>query len=105
MIRVHVFYPAAEDLRFDEDYYRSRHLTMLARHLGDELQGMHLERGLQGGAPDAPPVFGYSLFLDVRSRDGFLAAFGAHAEEILGDVPNYTNASPQLQITETIPAA
>lgn len=105
MIRVHVFYPAADDLRFDEAYYRSRHLPMLKRALGDELTGMSLARGLQGGAPDAPPVFGYSLFLDVRSRDGFLQAFGAHAEEILGDVPNYTNASPQLEIAETVPVA
>jgi uncharacterized protein (TIGR02118 family) len=32
--------------------------------------------------------------------EAFQSAFGPHAEAILADVPNYTNTTPVIQISE-----
>jgi hypothetical protein len=32
--------------------------------------------------------------------DAFQKAFGPHAGEILGDIPNYTNIKPIVQVSE-----
>jgi hypothetical protein len=32
----------------------------------------------------------------------FQGAFGPHAEEIMGDVPNFTNIEPMIQISEIV---
>jgi uncharacterized protein (TIGR02118 family) len=38
--------------------------------------------------------------LHFDSVDAFQQAFGAHAEEILADIPNYTNAEPTVLVSE-----
>jgi uncharacterized protein (TIGR02118 family) len=48
----------------------------------------------------APPTFvamGHLLFDTVES---FQHAFGPHAEAILGDIPNFTNTQPTVQVSE-----
>jgi len=35
-----------------------------------------------------------------ESVDAFKNAFGPHAEKIMGDIPNFTNTQPQIQISE-----
>jgi uncharacterized protein (TIGR02118 family) len=41
-----------------------------------------------------------SAHLTFDSVDAFNGAFGPHADEILGDIPNYTNATPVMQVGE-----
>jgi uncharacterized protein (TIGR02118 family) len=36
--------------------------------------------------------------------ESFQAAFGRHAKEIQADIPNYTDLSPVLQISEVVVA-
>ena len=36
------------------------------------------------------------------SVESFQAGFGPHAKEILGDIPNYTDLAPVLQISEVV---
>jgi uncharacterized protein (TIGR02118 family) len=36
------------------------------------------------------------------SVEAFQGGFGPHAEEILGDIPNYTDLSPIVQISEVV---
>jgi uncharacterized protein (TIGR02118 family) len=40
---------------------------------------------------------GHLLF---ESLADFQSSFGAHAKAIVGDVPNYTNSDPIIQISE-----
>jgi hypothetical protein len=37
-----------------------------------------------------------------ESVEAFMAAFLPHAPELQGDIPNYTNVSPLIQINEVL---
>ena len=100
MIIVSVLYPNAPGSRFDLDYYLKRHIPMVQQRLGAPLKRVGVERGLAGGAPGAPPPFLAAAHLHFDSVEAFQAAFGPHAEPILADVPNYTNTTPVIQISE-----
>ena len=38
--------------------------------------------------------------LSFDSVDAFQTAFGANAPQIMGDIPNYTDIQPMVQISE-----
>ncbi len=100
MIKVSVLYPNGADAKFDVDYYCNTHIPMVGGLLGDALKGCAVDAGIAGGAPseDAPFIaMGHILFDSV---DSFQAAFGPKAEEIMADLPNFTNVAPQIQISE-----
>jgi hypothetical protein len=44
MIKLTVMYPNSEDLKFDMDYYRSTHIPMMQRLIGERLKGFSLDR-------------------------------------------------------------
>lgn len=100
MITVSVLYPNGPGSKFDIDYYLKRHMPMVQQRLGAPLRRVAVERGLAGGAPGAPPPFLAAAHLHFESVEAFQAAFGPHAEHILADVPNYTNTTPVIQISE-----
>ena len=102
MIKVSVFYPRDGGERFDHAYYRESHLPMIQQRLGTACLGYEIDRGLAGGAPDSPPPFVAMCHIFSPSLDAFQAAFAPHAEEIMGDVANYTDITPILQFNEVI---
>jgi len=100
MIKVSVMYPNSADTKFDIEYYCNIHFPMVGELLGESLKGGGAESGLAGGVPGESAPFiamGYMLF---ESVDAFKNAFGPHAEKIMGDIPNFTNTQPQIQISE-----
>ncbi len=101
MIRVNVMYPNSEGCEFNYDYYMETHIPLVQNRLGDALKGVQIYKGLAGaGGSPAPYVTSASLILE--STDDFGAAFGPHAEEILGDIPNFTNVEPIIQIEDQL---
>ena len=75
-------------------------MPMVQQKLGAPLKGMSVEHGLGGGQPGSPPTYlamGHLLFDSVEA---FQQAWGPHAEAIVGDVPNYTNTQPTIQVSE-----
>lgn len=99
MIKVSVFYPNSPGARFDMAYYTTKHMPMVKR-LVSSCQGIAAEQGLGGGTPGSAPTYiaiGHLLFdsVEVFQRD-----FPPHAEQILGDIPNYTNTQPVIQISQ-----
>ena len=52
---------------------------------------------MEPGAPPACLAMGHLLFDSVEA---FQQAFGQHAAEIVGDIPNYTNTKPTIQVSE-----
>jgi len=99
MIKVSVFYPGGEGIRFDIDYYCNTHVPMVGGLLGEALKGGAVDAGIANGDGDSPEfvAIGHLTFESVESFQG---AFGPHVEKIMADVPNFTNSVPRIQISE-----
>ena len=102
MVKVTVMYANAPGARFDHDYYRDTHMPLLKARMGDHCLSYTIDKGLGGFPPGSPaPFIGMcSIFSD--SVEAFMAGFGPHMAEILGDIPNYTDQAPQVQISEVV---
>lgn len=100
MIKVSVLYPNDASSNFDMNYYLTRHIPMVKQKLGSACKHVAVDEGMAGGAPGAPATYLAMAHLTFDSVDAFQSAFTPHAEAIMGDVPNYTNSQPTVQISE-----
>lgn len=100
MIKVTIFYPNQPGGKFDLDYYLEKHMPMTIDSLGDALKGVMVEYGLNGGRPDKPPLYRAICHLLFDSVEAFQAAFAPHAEALQGDIANYTDIDPAIQIND-----
>lgn len=102
MIEVTVMYPCAEGARFDHAYYRDRHMPMVKARLGSACAYYTVEKGLAGRAPGSPPAFVATCAFICNSAEGYLAASQENGAEIRGDIANYTDIVPVIQISEVV---
>lgn len=102
MIKVSVMYLNGPGARFDHDYYRERHMPLVQNRMGDSCRRYTIDKGLTGGTPGSAPTYLGMGHLYCDSVEAFQAGFGPHAKEILADIPNYTNVSPVIQISEVV---
>ncbi|QYY29567.1 MULTISPECIES: EthD family reductase [Cupriavidus] len=102
MIKVNVMYPYTEGARFDHAYYCDRHMPMVKARLGSACAYYTVEKGLAGSASGAPPAFVAMCAFICDSAENFQAAMQEHGAEILGDIANYTDIAPVLQISEVV---
>ncbi len=100
MIRVSVLYPSGG--KFDHDYYVNTHMKMVADRVGDALVRFEVDKGVAGAAPGSPAPYIAVGHLYFNSLPEFAQAFGAHVGEIMADVPNFTDAQGEIQISEII---
>lgn len=102
MVKVTILYPNGDGKTFDMNYYSNKHMPMVASLLGDSLKLSKIDKGIAGRTPDeAIPylAIGY-LYFDKLSA--YQNSFGPNAEKIVGDIPNYTNIQPVVQISEIL---
>jgi uncharacterized protein (TIGR02118 family) len=102
MIKFSVMYPNKEGARFDHEYYRDRHMTMLKDRLGDACLYYTVDKGIAGGSPGVPATYVGMCHIYFESVESFMTAFAPHREEILGDIKNYTDLAPTVQISEVV---
>ena len=102
MIKVSVMYPNKPGARFDHTYYRDKHMPLLKSRMGDKCQSYTIDKGLAGGAPNSPAIYVGMCHIFCNSLEDFQAGFGPHAKEIMGDIPNYTDLTPVMQISEVV---
>ncbi len=102
MIKVSVMYPNQPGARFDHDYYRDRHMPLVQARMGEACKFYTVDRGLAGGAPGAPAPYVASCHIFCDSVQAFQAAFGPHAQDIMADIPHYTDLEPLIQISEVV---
>jgi uncharacterized protein (TIGR02118 family) len=100
MIKVSIFYPNKPGSKFDFDYYLKTHMTMSLRLLGKAIKGVSIERGMEGPEPGSSPAYVALCHFVCDSRGAFEAAFLPNAEALRGDMPNYTDIEPIIQISE-----
>ncbi len=100
MVKLSVLYPNQVGTKFDMAYYLDHHIPMVRRLLGSALKGVSVEHGICGEEPGSPAPYiatGHLLFDSVQT---FQASFAPHAQEIMEDIPKYTNSEPLVQIGE-----
>jgi uncharacterized protein (TIGR02118 family) len=102
MIRVTVMYPASAT-RFDYDYYINKHTLML-----NELWNAHgllkveISKGFSGLMPGTKPVYVTIANLTFTSVEALQAALAASGAQVLGDIPNFTDVHPEVQLNEIL---
>jgi uncharacterized protein (TIGR02118 family) len=102
MVKVQVMYPYTEGARFDHAYYRDRHMPMVKARLGSACAYYTIDKGLAGRAPGSPPAFVAMCAFICDSAAGYEAAIQEHRAEILGDIANYTDIAPVIQVSEVV---
>jgi uncharacterized protein (TIGR02118 family) len=100
MITVNVLYRNTDSFKFNMNYYLDTHMPMISTLLGSALKGALVQQGTGGGAPGSLPEFGVITVLRFESLSAFQAAFAPHAEAVMADIVNFTNAQPSIQFNE-----
>jgi uncharacterized protein (TIGR02118 family) len=102
MIKVTILYPNGEGKKFDMDYYSTKHMPMIASLLGDSLKLYEIDKGIAGRTPTDPIPYVAIGYLYFDKLSAWQNSFRPHAEKIRGDVSNYTNIQPIIQISEVL---
>ena len=102
MIRVSVFWPNGDGGTFDIAYYADKHVPMVLGLLGGAVKQGAVDSGVGGYEPGSSAPFAAAGHLVFESVDAFRAAWEPNAQAILGDVPNFTNITPRVQVSEIV---
>lgn len=102
MIKVTLLYPNGEGKTFDMDYYSKKHMPMVASLLGDSIKFFAIDKGIGGRTPGEPVPYLAIGYLYFDKLSAYQNSFGPNAEQILSDIPNYTNIQPVVQISEIV---
>ena len=103
MIKVSVLYPHDAAMKFDFDYALKSHLPMVERLLRPiGLQSAWIDKGVSAADPKEPAPFVAVNNLLFNTVEEVHQAFMTHGHEIMGDIKNYTDIKPQIQISETV---
>ena len=104
MIKISILYPNNKGARFDMRYYIDTHMPLsiglLSTHSG--FKGVSVERGIGGAIPGTDAAYVAMCHFLFDSADDFMAAFIPHAAVLQGDMRNYTDIEPVIQINEVL---
>ena len=101
-VTVTVMYPNTSGSKFDMDYYLGTHMDLVGKRWGDKMISARAVKGVASGDPDAPAPYQVMAILEVESAEAFGQMVDEHGAEIMGDIPNFTDVSPVLQISENL---
>ena len=98
MQRVTVLYPNGADVKFDFDYYLTKHVPWVAGLVG---QSIEVRRGISSPT-GTPAAFICVATIHIKSAADGEAVLAQHGPQIMADIPNYTNSVPSLQFDEVL---
>jgi len=101
MASLSVVYPRTPGATFDYDYYRNTHMPLVGKRWADAgMVGGEALLGQTGADGSQAPYFAIGV-IHFDTADSLQAALtGQHAPEIIGDIRNFTNAEPVIQVNE-----
>ncbi len=104
MIKISILYPNKKNARFDMDYYLEKHMPLAIRLLGAHsgYKGVSVERGLGSAIPGAEAAYVAMCHYLFDSVAAFMAAFAPNAGVLQGDIQNYTDLEPVIQVNEIV---
>lgn len=98
---VSVVYPKTEKSHFDHAYYMQTHVPLVQRLWGSH--GMSKATVLRGtGSLGGGAAYELICLLEFPDRETFLKAAGAHADQIMEDVPRFTDIRPIIQFNDVV---
>lgn len=100
MVRVSIFYPSRPGSHFDVDYYLNTHMPLVLGLLGAAVKAVSVEIGVYGGMAEQAPPFTAICAFTCETVEAFTAAFLPNADVLQGDIPNYTDIAPVIQVSE-----
>jgi uncharacterized protein (TIGR02118 family) len=99
MFRVVILYPKSSDTRFDLDYYQKHHIPLVREIFkGSSLVKIEVDEGLANAFPDQSVPFVSISYFHFENIEDFQLRMAQRGGEIIGDMPNYTNVQPMIQI-------
>nr|WP_299384224.1 EthD family reductase [Allomuricauda sp.] len=100
MVKVTILYPSSDGSTFNMDYYATKHMPMVAELMGESLKHWSIDKGISGRTPEEPLPYMAIGYLYFDQLSDYQESFGPNAKQIVGDIPNYTNVQPVVQISE-----
>lgn len=101
MFCVSVAYPSKDGGTFDFEYYTKKHVPLVARLVGANAVKAEVRKGVASPDGSAPSFVCLANFW-IKSPQEFQATLATHGKEIMGDIPNFTNIQPILQVDEVL---
>lgn len=95
MHKVSVLYPTGVGSTFDMDYYRTKHREICFQSLAG-LERLDIDEGVDGPYH----AVGHLYFPSLEALQAAMA--GPKAGDAAADVPNYTNVTPVIQISQVL---
>jgi uncharacterized protein (TIGR02118 family) len=102
LIKVSVIYSYKPGVRFDDDYYRTKHLPLIKSRMGAALKYYTIDKGLADKNGKSPGAYVAMCHLLCDSVDEYQSSFGPHAHRIHGDIRKFTDVTPIIQISEVV---
>jgi uncharacterized protein (TIGR02118 family) len=102
MIKVTVLYPNGDGKKFDMDYYTNKHIPMVKTLFAGALKLTAIDKGLAGGAAGSKAPFVVICYLYFDSISDFQNAMAVNGKKVQGDIPNFTDIQPVIQISEVV---
>jgi len=99
MVRISFLYPNHDDVQFDKEYYLNNHKQLVEKELNRAgLVSAEFDIALDDSENITAPYIAVShlLFSGYRS---FHSAFELSGDKLASDVENFTNISPNVQIS------
>ncbi len=102
MFNISIIYPKKDDGHFDFDYYLNQHMPLSIKYLSGAkgFRGVSVERGIGVTDPQIESSFVAMCHYYFDTPEDFMTAFMPHAGELQGDLSNYSNIQPVIQINE-----
>ncbi len=100
MVKVSIYFPNMPGSRFDVDYYTNVHMPLVMKSLVSAVRAVSVEIGVSGAKVQQPPPFRAVAAFTCESVKAFSEAFLPHAAELKGDIPNYTDIEPVIQVSQ-----
>lgn len=100
MIEITILYPFAPGRRFDHDYYLTKHIPMALERLGPAVLEVTVTKGLTPGPPWPGPTYAAICRFLCESLEAYEQAVLPHLADLQGDLVNYSDCEPVIQIGE-----
>jgi len=95
-------YPNTPGSKFDMDYYLGAHMELVGKLWGPNMISARAVKGIGTADPDTPAPYQVMAILEVESVDVLNQMIEEHGAAAMGDIPNFTDTAPVVQVSENL---